>query len=119
MLERWLAVRAHLLPAIERMNGTHTETDVFLGICAGHYRLWVSPSGASALVTEFIQYPRMKVLSVLLAGGKYEEIEALGPAISEFAKAQGCARIIAGGRKGWGAVIKDATFHSLNVYRDL
>lgn len=100
-------------------GGTHNEDDVFTLCLAGRMQLWTE--GESAVVTEIVQFPRMKALTVFLASGKLEEVSVLMPQVEAFALKNGCTRlngILA--RKGWERFM-GTTSHSIGnaVYKEL
>lgn len=92
LVTEWSKCREAMLKAIEETDGTHTEDDVLVQIIAGKVNLWTK--GESGIVTEFIQFPRMKVLNVFLVGGRFvEDIYPMMPDIIAYAKKNDCARI--------------------------
>ena len=96
----WDTAKPLLEPAIVETKGTHTIDDVCLMIGAGHFKLWVGKNAAA--VTEFIQMPRMKVLSMFAIGGDLEELRAMvTEKLIPFAKQNGCVRVLGAGREGW------------------
>ena len=98
--EQFERCREWIQDALDRdMIGTHNIDDIFDGIVSGQAQLW--PCANAALVTDIEEYPRCKILRGWLAGGKLEEIVATEPVIREWAKAQGCNRVIIAGRRGW------------------
>jgi hypothetical protein len=117
LFKDWDGCRHIMLPAIERTNGTHTEDDVLIGLMKGQLKLWRSQN--SAVVTEFIEYPRMKVLGFFLIGGDLDELlNELEPTICAFAAANGCKRVQGGGRKGWERVL-NYEYGGTHMYKDL
>ena len=113
----WQKCRDILLPAIERTNGTHTEDDVLAGLIKGELKLWRGER--SAVVTEFVLYPRLKALGFFLIGGDLEELlNDLEPKICAYALKNGCSRVQGGGRKGWERVL-DYKFDGVFMHKDL
>lgn len=80
-------------------EGTHTLRDVLEALLAGRAHLW--PGTKSALVTEFVYYPRSKTLNLWLAGGDLLELRDMEPKLLEFGLANGCDAMELSGRKGW------------------
>ena len=117
MIERWLKARPHLLPAIQRLGGTHTEEDVFFAICRGAMQLWLGD--ASAIVTEIVRYPRKSALNIMVAGGDLTDIKRAEERLTAFAIRNGCARIQAGGRDGWVRVFPRCKRNGTIIYRDM
>lgn len=117
MIEEWIRVREYLLPAIERLGGTHTETDIVAMLMAGHAKLWTADK--SAVVTEIRSYPRLRELSVIVAGGDMDEILAFEDDWVAYAKDNGCSRMKIEGRKGWEKVRPDFRLLSITLIKDL
>ena len=96
--DEWRRCRGWLLPALEGAGWTHQLIDVFDMIAAGRAQLW--PGRSSAIVTELIDYPRLRACRVWLAGGELRELaDELRPAIKEWAREHGCARVELQGRR--------------------
>ncbi len=87
------------MPALEYTNGTHTEDDVIIMILAGKLKLWEGQR--SAMLTEFSQFPRMKVLNVFIGGGDLDELREMEKQLVAHARENGCTRITGCGRLGW------------------
>lgn len=85
--------------AMERAGGTHWLCDVADMVNEGRAHLW--PGKKSAVVTHFINYPRMKALNFWLVGGDLDELQEMEPVIAAWGKAAGCGRLLATGRRGW------------------
>ena len=85
--------------ALQYSGGTHTLDDVADGVARGLFQLW--PGKTSAVITEVITYPRMRVLHYFLAGGKLPELSKMRPDIEAWGKTVGCNRVTLSGRKGW------------------
>jgi hypothetical protein len=103
-LEDWVAFhwprcRYWLLPALDRMGGTHDEADIVAALLAQQMQLW--PGKRCAVVTEIVSYPRLKSLNVVLGGGDLTELVSLRPALRQFGHAVGCSRLEIAGRPGW------------------
>jgi hypothetical protein len=88
-----------ILDALPQLGGTHDFTDIIQLIMNGSLTLWVAPW--SFVLTEIVEYPRLKELNLFLAGGNLEELCAFDEVITDYAKAMGCARIEAHARKGF------------------
>lgn len=90
-VKEWEACREAMLKAIEETHGTHTEDDVLAQIITGKLKLW--RNGKSGVVTEVLEYPRMKVLNAFLTGGDLiREILPLRSELEAYGRAQGCKR---------------------------
>jgi hypothetical protein len=119
VFETWSRAREHLLDAIEQTNGTHNEDDVLLMLLNGTHgsKLWLFEK--SALITEFINFPRLKALNVWLVGGDLDELRTVEPQLIEYAKQNQCIRISGGGRFGWSRVRSDWKKAGVYMYKDL
>ena len=85
--------------ALEYSGGTHSFSDVVNGITSGKMQLWPSPKGC--IVTEFVVYPRKKMLNVFLGGGEMEQLLDMHEDVIAWSKAQGCEAVTISGRFGW------------------
>lgn len=120
LFSEWTAVRAHLLPAIERTHGTHTEDDIIVGLLCGNppqFQLWRNDK--AAIVTEIITYPRLKVVNFFLIGGELQAALALESQVIDFALEKDIHRLTGGGRTGWGRAWKDAKSAGTYWYKDI
>lgn len=73
-------------------------------IAAGEAVFW--PGERSAIVTEFIDYPRHKALHFWLSGGDMDElVERMQPIIEAWGRALGCTHSGVAGREGWKRVL--------------
>jgi hypothetical protein len=114
----WDKAKPLLEEALVETKGTHTIDDVCLMVGAGHFKLWCGEK--SAAVTEFIQMPRMKILSVFICGGELEELRKMETEkLIPFAKENGCTRIIGAGRAGWSRVPSDWTRGGVYMHKDI
>ncbi len=77
----------------------YTLDDVYSKIRLGNAFLW--PGKESAIITEFVVFPRKKLLHILVIAGKYKEIEKMFICIEDYAKKLNIDRITGSGRKGW------------------
>ena len=111
--------RKYIEPILAELK-THLWEDIVEGLLNKRFHLL--PLKNSALICEFIQYPRLKALNIFLAGGDLDEIKALTPHLYSWAKDCGAERIEIRGRIGWLKVFKneldyDKTF--IQISRDL
>lgn len=114
---KWARHRPKLLEAIEYTNGTHTEDDVLAMILLGRLTLWADDAGA--FVTEFIDYPRMKVVNLFLVAGERDKMWPLEAQVVAHGKANGCKRIMGGGRRGWTRVLPEYHDGGAFMYKDI
>lgn len=91
--------RSYIERALVYAGGTHTVDDVLEMIAAGTVQAWPGPR--SIIVTELVEYPRLRCLHVFLAGGNKTELEAMAPVVLQWGAEQGCQRASLCGRKGW------------------
>lgn len=119
IVQEWAKCRDALLPAIAMTDGTHTEDDVITALITGQMKLW--RNGSSACVTEFCQYPRMKVINVFIAGGDLKEIAPLQEQIENYGRKNGCQRAsLLAVREGWTRVLGDNVKRGgVYAYKDL
>lgn len=77
---------------------------------AGNARLWLGER--SAAVTQIEEHPRLKALTVWLAGGDLGELkDVLLPQAEAFARAQGCRFLAVTGRQGWARTLGYRPIH--------
>ena len=100
LAQEFAQCKDELLRALEYAGGTHTLDDVFDGIKDGRLQMWLGPH--SVMVTEILQAPQCRTVHFFLAGGRMEELEAMYPAVIEWAKTEmKCDRASLAGRPGW------------------
>lgn len=112
--------RPWISAALAYAGGTHAFEDVAEAIAEGRMQLWPAPRGC--LVTEIILFPRRTALNVFLAGGEMGQLFEMHDDLVAWAKAQGCETLMmAGGRKGWGRVLKrlGLRFASVSMQKDI
>ena len=95
--------KKYLLPVFKKFD-TYNWEDVVENVKQGRWFLLALPN--SALLIEFLQYPRKRVLYVLAAGGKLEEILKTESDVISIAKAGDCSSIEVRGRLGFEKVAK-------------
>lgn len=118
LFEAWEKAKPYFEKAIEEVKGTHSIDDVCLMVGNGQMKLWVWDK--SAALTEFVNFPRMKVMSCFLVGGDLEELRAKEVEhLIPFAKANGCSRIMGAGRPGWERVRSDWTRGGVYMHKDI
>ena len=97
----------HIIRALKHQD-MYNLSDIKEKIRLGMFHLW--PGKDSVMITEIVEFPRVKVLNILFLGGKFEELQSMLPSIEQFAKHFGCKRIFGGGRKGWLRKLKHLCF---------
>lgn len=91
------------------------DTDFFYKqIMEDTKQLWVAIDNekeeiCGAVVTEVVEYPRAKLVNVILLGGNNIKLwkDAMGNAIENFANNEDCYALQSMGRKGWQALFPD------------
>ena len=68
------------------------------------------PGKETAIVTEFVVFPRKKVLHILCIAGNYKEVEEIYKSIENHAREIGIDKITGSGRKGWLRKVKHLGF---------
>ena len=107
MLPKWQQelerCKKYLLPVFDKFD-TYNWSDVVENVKQGRWWLLALPN--SAMLIEFLQYPRKRVLYVLAAGGKLEEILTTENDVISIAKAKECNSIEVRGRLGFEKIAK-------------
>ena len=105
----WPRARGLLVKALDRGGGgRYAPADILALLLAGAARLWVSYDPdkkciEAAILTQTIQHPQLKELHIWLVGGSNMKAwaEEARDMIEAFARADGCAIISGGLRRGW------------------
>ena len=95
--------KKYLLPVFKKFD-TYNWSDVVENVKQGRWYLLSLPN--SALLIEFLEYPRKRVLYVLAAGGNLEEIIKSESDVISIGKARKCDSIEFRGRLGFEKVTK-------------
>ena len=108
MLPKWekelKRCKKYLLPVFKKFD-TYNWEDVVENVRQGRWYLLSLPN--SALLIEFLEYPRKRVLYVLAAGGKLEEIIKSESDVISIGKARKCDSIEVRGRLGFEKITKN------------
>ena len=99
-----------LARALDRMGGLYLPQDLITATLAGKMQMFAEND--SVAVTQVAQYPRAKVLEVLVVVGKLSECRILHDRIIQYAEDEGIGLITTVGRKGW---IPDAKEHGWKI----
>lgn len=99
--------------ALARAGGTHTYEDVLQSISVGDMFFW--PASKSCLVTEIVQYPRLRALHVFLAAGDLVEIKDMEASLISFAKSLKCSALSMSGRKGWTKALQEMNWEEAHT----
>ena len=111
---QWIRCKPYIEEAL-RYQDSYTIDHVEDKISNGLFHLWAGKK--SALVTEFVIFPKHKVLNLLFCGGDYNELVEMLPSIEAFARAAECKRLYGGGRKGWSRKLKHLGFEEEHMIR--
>ena len=95
--------KKYLAPVFKKFD-TYNWSDVVENVRQGRWYLLSLPN--SALLIEFLEYPRKRVLYVLAAGGKLEEIIKAESDVISIGKARDCSSIEVRGRLGFEKITK-------------
>ncbi len=102
MLPKWQQelerCKKYLLPVFDKFD-TYNWEDVVENVRQGRWYLLALPN--SALLIEFLEYPRKRILYVLAAGGKLEEIIKAENDVISIGKSKECDSIEIRGRLGF------------------
>jgi len=102
MLPKWQQelerCKKYLLPVFDKFD-TYNWEDVVENVRQARWYLLALPN--SALLIEFLQYPRKRILYVLAAGGKLEEIIKAESDVISIGKSKECDSIEIRGRLGF------------------
>ena len=91
--EQWISA------ALEYCGGTHKIEDIIAGIYTGQFQFW--PGEKSAVITEIVEHPQMRVLHFFLVGGDLAELAEMEPVMVAWGRRMGCERATTIGREGW------------------
>lgn len=106
---------SQVVPHIERaLDGSYSTYDILNNIQDNRMQLWISWNNTdkrveAAFVTEVCDYPQIRTMRWVLAGGNNME-EWLNPLLEKvenWAKKNKCQRLEIVGRKGWTKVLRD------------
>jgi hypothetical protein len=92
----WDDIRPEIVRALATSNGEGTPEDCLEGLKAGRTKMLLFPSETAqfGVVIQFLNFPRMKIVRVLLAFGK--NMRDVGHAIQEaeeWCRQQGCKAV--------------------------
>ena len=119
-------VRELLGKAIAHCQGTHTLQDVLDGVRGGQLRLWIAKDAVA--VSEFIQFPQRKVLSIAWAGGSLRNMRQVQCGFEAYARGAGADAMMMVGRPtrgrarllgAWARLLGDWTPAGVHLWKDL
>ena len=108
----WGDISRHIKKATDYPYGRYEEIDVLHGCVTNKFHLWIvysdGPEYIGAAITEVLDYPRKKALSVVfLSGDNFSEwMPEIDKKFVEFAKVLDCDFVEACGRAGWERKVK-------------
>lgn len=112
----WEASR-HLIQRAIDVEGDHTLAEVRKSLLERDRQLWLGlEDGVRAILITQVQKPVCYV--ELCAGEGIKCLPFLG-VVEAWAKELGCTRMEIMGRKGWERVLKDYTFKSITLKKEL
>lgn len=118
IFEKWAFAKPLIETAVAQCRGTHTMDDICLMVGAGHFTLWTGTQ--SAVLTEFVHYPRMIALNYFMVCGDYAELMKMkDTTIEPQARARGVTRVQGGGRDGWSRKLPGFTHGGTFMYKDI
>lgn len=116
-------VSPYISSFVERANGRYDINDVFVNIKKGYWGLWVVHNDLviqAALLTQFIQYPKLKELQIIMCvGERHKDWYFLVNKMEEYAQASGCKKITAVTRLGWEKIMRGYKKTHVYLERDL
>ena len=96
----WARVAPWLDAALTHAGRTHALADVLALVNAGEAQLWAAQH--AAMVTVIEDDPLERRLVIWLAGGDLGElVRQLRPQAEDWARREGCRRVVVIGRAGW------------------
>ena len=84
---------------LERMGGLYSVSDILAAIAEG--RMQSFAEGDSWAITQVVQFPRARMLEILIALGDIDECRILHDRILQYARDQDIGLVQAYGRRGW------------------
>ena len=100
----------HLARALDRMGATYSTSDILTAIAENRMQSFME--GDSWAVTKIVNFPRARMLEVMVALGELEACRRLHDRILDFARENDIGLVQAYGRRGWNA---DAKSHGWKV----
>ena len=97
--QHWTRCRRWLLPALHHVHGAINEADILAVLGTGRLQLWSAPD--AAILTEVVEYPRLKAVRLCLIGGQITGVRKLEHDVCDWARKLGCTRLEGSGREAW------------------
>lgn len=119
----WPHIHAYMEGAAKYTYGRFEAEDIKENLKTKEQQLWIAFNDyiKGAVVTEIIQYPRMRTLVMHFTGGKELQSwkQPMLNILQKYAKEKGCDVIESMGRSGWSKVFKDDGFKPRLTYYEL
>ena len=111
-------------PQIEKaLDGSYSSYDILEYIKQNRMQLWISWNDGieASFVTEVCDYPQLRVLRWVLAGGSNMEswLDLVTSKVEDWAKRNNCQRLEIVGRKGWTKVLRDYKTQAVYFVKEL
>ena len=108
----WNKLRTFADMAADYTYGRFTANDIRTALKNRPQQLWIAHEEEEVfgfVVTEFLEYPQMRVLLMHFTAGKELPLweQPMLNALQEYARYNGCEAIESHGRAGWEKVFKD------------
>jgi hypothetical protein len=102
-MDEWPRAAPLVRAALERGEGSYSESDIARALLSGAWQLWLAERGEVVAlgITEIIDFPRKRKCLLRYLAGDMEAIAEHAPQIEAWAIDHGCHIIMAHGRKGW------------------
>jgi hypothetical protein len=88
-----------LARALDRMGGLYTVSDILAEIAVG--RMQSFADGGSWAITKVVDFPRARMLEIMIALGDLETCRRLHDRILQYARDNDIGLVQAYGRRGW------------------
>jgi hypothetical protein len=112
MSEPKLKLLGQLNEALAHNGPTHDFVDHIVPLLMeGRAQYWQRANGA--VVTEIHTYPLLTECNWWLVAGQLDDCMALFPEIEDWARRQGCTRMVGVGRAGWKPVVEKLGFREV------
>lgn len=104
----WADALPYIQLAVDESNDKITATDILMKCLDGHYVLWVwveNDKSIAAFVTQIVEYPQRKSLSIPFIGGESHRMDTWFDAslavFEGYAKEHKCDLVEGYGRRAW------------------
>lgn len=121
----WFSIDEMIESALVHSDGKILIDDIKRFIYEKKMQLWViwdkaNDCIAGTMITEFVKYPRKKILSIVILGGvRFDEWKHVISDLSTFARQRNCSSIEFHGRPGWERKIDDLGFKKIHTVLSL